>query len=126
MRFSSLLLFAGLLALVFGVGFFVWPAQLLSVYDASTGPVGYLMARFFGAALIQVGMVFFLIRDVQEPALVRAIARGGMVGSLAGLIVAVSAQRQDLVNAVGWSTILIYGLLSIVFVWFGYGQRRQS
>jgi hypothetical protein len=57
MRLSTLLLIAGLLALVFGLGFLLAPRPMLTLYGVPTDPSVGLMARFFGAALVQVGLV---------------------------------------------------------------------
>ena len=118
MKFNVLLLLTGLLALVFGLGFFFAPVEVLNLYGASTGPVGYLMTRFFGAELIQVGVVYILIRGVQESTIVRGIAIGSALGAMAGLRVALYGVRNGLVNQVGWSSVAIYGLLVFGFGYF--------
>ncbi len=120
MPFKALLTIAGLLGLGFGAAFFVLPAATLRVYGASTGEVGYLMTRFAGAALFQVGLVYLMIRDVSDAVLVRRISVASVLGALAGLRVALYAVRNDLVNPRGWSTVMIYGLLVLGFAWFAY------
>jgi hypothetical protein len=126
MRFRSLLIFTGVLALIFGLGFFFAPVQAMNLYGASTGPVGYLMTRFFGAALFQVGLVYLMMRGIQEPGPVRGVAIGSTFGSLAGLRVALYAQRNGLVNAVGWSTVAIYAILFVAFGWFALGRQKAT
>jgi len=120
MRLSILLAIAGALALIFGFAFLIAPVETLAVYGASTGPVGYLMTRFFGTALIQTGLVLLVLRPVQEPALVRAIAMAGALGDLVGLYVALHAVRNNLVSQLGWSTVAIYALLAAGFGWVAY------
>ena len=124
MKFNVLLLLTGLLALVFGLGFFFAPVEVLNLYGSSTGPVGYLMARFFGAELIQVGVAYILIRGVQDPTVIRGIAIGTTLGALAGLRVALYAERNALVNQVGWSSVAIYALLVFAFAW--HALRRPQ
>lgn len=126
MRFSALLIVAGLLALVFGLAFFFAPVEALNLYGAATGPVGYLMTRFFGVALIQTGLVYLLIRNVIEPAVIKGIAIGSALGSLAGLRVALFAERNSLVSAVGWSTVAIYALLLLGYAWFVFKGAKAS
>ena len=124
MPFKSLLVVTGLLALVFGLGFFFAPVEVLNLYGSSTGPVGYLMSRFFGAELIQVGIAYILIRGVQEPTVIRGIAIATTFGALAGLRVALYAVRNELVNQVGWSSVAIYALLVLAFGW--HALRRPQ
>ncbi len=125
MRLNSLLLVAGLLALVFGLGFLLVPQTVLGVYGIQPDPATALMSRFFGAALVHVGAALYLIRDVQEGPAQRALVVAGVVGSLVGLGVALAGQLSGQVNAMGWSTVLIYGALLL-----GYssllGSRRGA
>jgi len=117
MRLSTLLLFGGVLALVFGLGFLLVPRPMLTLYGVPTDPSVVLMARFFGAALVQIGLVLYLIRDVGDPRTQRGVVIGSFIGSVAGLVVALTGQFWGLVNQFGWSTVAIYALLT-----FGYGS----
>jgi hypothetical protein len=48
----------------------------------------------------------------------------GILGSVAGLVVAVLGRLDGLVNAVGWSTVAIYGFLLIGYMMhFRTGSR---
>ncbi len=117
MRLSTLLLIGGLLGLAFGVGFLLAPRPMLTLYGVPTDPSVVLMARFFGAALVQLGLVLFLIRDVGDPRTQRGVVIGSFIGSVVGLVVALTGQFWDLVNQFGWSTVAIYALLTL-----GYGS----
>jgi hypothetical protein len=117
MRLSKLLFIGGLLGLVFGLGFLLAPRPMLTLYGVSTDPSVVLMARFFGATLVQLGLVLFLIRDVGDPRTQRGVVIGSFIGSVVGLVVALTGQFWDLVNQFGWSTVAIYALLTL-----GYGS----
>ena len=117
MRLSTLLLIGGLLALVFGLGFLLVPRPMLSLYGVPVDPSVVLIARFFGAALVQLGLVLYLIRDVGDPRTQRGVVIGSFIGSVAGLVVALTGQFWGLTNQFGWSTVAIYGLLTL-----GYGS----
>ena len=117
MPLRTLLLIAGILGLVFGLGFLLLPRPMLSLYAVPTDPSVVLMARFFGAALAQIGLVLYLIRDVGDPRTQRGVVIGSFIGSVAGLVVALTGQFWGLVNQLGWSTVAIYALLT-----FGYGS----
>jgi hypothetical protein len=123
-RFSSLLSVAGAIAFAFGLGFFFAPSWTMNIYGASTGPVGYLMARYFGATLILVGLMYLLMRGVQEPTTARGLALASALGALAGLKVSLFAVRNGMVSALGWSTVAIYGLLFLSFGWFALGRNK--
>lgn len=111
MRPGTVFLTAGVLALAFGVGFLLVPAAVLPLYGVPTDVATILMARFFGVALLNAGLVVYLLRDVREPSSQRALALAGVVGSVAGAAVALTAVLGGMVNALGWSTVAIYTLL---------------
>ena len=121
MRLNTLLLIAGVLALVFGLGFLFAPGAVLPLYGMEPAAGTILMSRFFGVALVNLGLAVYLLRDVREPAAQRGLVLAGVVGSAAGLVVAMLGQFGGLVNAMGWSTVAIYGLLLL-----GYASHMRA
>ncbi|HEX5575024.1 MAG TPA: hypothetical protein VFX42_04065 [Gemmatimonadales bacterium] len=126
MRLGTLLLIGGVLGLVFGLAFLLFPRSMLPLYGVATDPPVVLMARFFGAALAQAGLILYLVRDVSDPRTRRGLVLGSFLGSLAGLVVALTAQFWGLVNGLGWSTVVIYGLLLIGYGSFVFGTPRTD
>lgn len=126
MRLGTLLRLAGLLALAFGIGFLFAPATVLALYGVAAEPAAVLMARFFGSALVQIGLVLYLIRDVSDPVTRRGVVIGSFLGSLAGFVVSLTAQFWGLMNSFGWSTVAIYGVLLLGYGSFVFGSPRTT
>ena len=126
MRLSTLLTAAGVLALVFGLGFLLAPRSLLPMYGVTPDPMVVLMARFFGATLVQLGLILYLIREVGDSRTQRGVILGSFVGSLAGLVVALTAQFWGLLNSLGWSSVAIYGVLLLGYGSFVFGKPRTT
>ena len=106
MRPNTVFVTAGGLALAFGLGFFLAPGAVLPLYGVSPDAATLLMSRFFGVALLQVGVILYLARETRDGGTARALALGGVVGSTAGVIVALMGVMAGTVNALGWSTVL--------------------
>jgi hypothetical protein len=117
MRFTSLLRVAGTLGVLFGLTFLAAPLLGLQQYGVTTDAAGLFMTQFFGAALLQLGLVFLLLPALPAPGIPR-FAVGACVGELAGLWVAVRIQLSGHVNALGWSSVAIYAVLCLGFAWF--------
>jgi hypothetical protein len=98
---------------------------MLALYGVQGDPPVVLLSRFFGAALVQIGLVLYLIRDVADPRTQRGVVLGSFLGSLAGFVVALTGQFWGLVNEFGWTTVAIYGLLLLGYGSFVFG-RPQS
>ncbi|HEU5304193.1 MAG TPA: hypothetical protein VFU40_06065 [Gemmatimonadales bacterium] len=126
MPLRTLLLTAGLLGLAFGLGFLLLPRPMLGLYGVPAEPAIVLLARFLGAVLVQVGLVFYLIRDVGDPRTQRGVVLGSFLGSLAGFVVALTGQFWGLVNQFGWTTVAIYGLLLLGYGSFVFGRPQAT
>ncbi len=126
MRLRSLLLLAGVIALAFGLAFLLMPRPTLAVYGIASDPAIVLVSRFFGAALVQLGMVLYLIRDVGDLRTQRGVVIGSFLGSLAGLVVALTGQFWGVVNGFGWSTVAIYGLLTLGYGSYMFGRPAAT
>lgn len=109
---NTVFLFGGVLAIAFGLSFLLVPGMVLPMYGAPTDTATVLMSRFFGVALLQVGLMLYLLRETRDTATQRAMALAGVVGSVAGVVVSLLGVLGGAVNALGWSTVAIYaGLL---------------
>jgi hypothetical protein len=125
-QLRSLLFIAGVIALVFGLGFLLVPRPVLALYGVPTDPAIVLMSRFFGVALVQVGLVLYLIRDVSDPRTQRGVIIGSFLGSVAGLVVSLTGQFWGIVNQLGWSSVAIYALLTLGYGAFMFGRPTSA
>ena len=115
MRSSTAFLVGAVLALLFGAGFVLAPAMVLAVYALPGDAATVLMARFFGVALLQLGVSLWLLKETRDGATQRGLAIGGAIGAVFGIVVALMGTLTGTVNAMGWSVVAIYVLLL-----FGY------
>jgi hypothetical protein len=125
-QLRSLLFIAGVIALVFGLGFLLVPRPVLALYGVPTDPAIVLMSRFFGGALVQVGLVLYLIRDVSDARTQRGVIIGSFLGSVAGLVVSLTGQFWGIVNQLGWSSVAIYALLTLGYGAFMFGRPTSA
>jgi membrane-bound ClpP family serine protease len=125
-QLRSLLFIAGVIALVFGLGFLLVPRPVLALYGVPTDPAIVLMSRFFGVALVQVGLVLYLIRDVSDARTQRGVIIGSFLGSVAGLVVSLTGQFWGIVNQLGWSSVAIYALLTLGYGAFMFGRPTSA
>lgn len=121
MRFATVLKVAGILGVLFGLCFLFAPAFGLSQYGVTTDAAGLFMTQFFGAAILQLGLVFLFLNDLPASSISR-VALGACLGELAGLSVALRLQLSGQINALGWSSVAIYALLALAFARFAFGK----
>jgi hypothetical protein len=95
------------LSLLFGIGFVLAPGQVLSNYGIADSPPVALMGRLFGGTLLAIAVIQWSARDFSEAA-VRPVLIALCIGDVVGLVVSIMATMAGTINAMGWSTVLIY------------------
>jgi hypothetical protein len=116
---SYLFVANAVVALIYGLPTLFIPSQLLALYDVELNAGGLIFARLFAAALLSFGLLTWLIRNSQPSRERQAIAMALFVADALGFIVTLLAQFAGTVNALGWSHVVIYLLLTI-----GFGYLR--
>jgi hypothetical protein len=96
------------LSVLFGIGFVLAPDQVLINYGIESSPAIALMSRLFGGTLLAMAVILWSARDFHDQAAVRAVLIGSGVSDVVNLVVALLAVTSGTVNALGWSTVLIY------------------
>jgi uncharacterized membrane protein YfcA len=102
---------AGIAAIVFGIGFVLMPAMLLALYGESTPPNAVLNIQFFGSSLIGVGVIAWFAKDARDSLALRAVLTGLLIGDVVGLGVNLWGTFSGVLNALAWSTTVLYVLL---------------
>lgn len=119
MKLRSFLVFAAVVALVYAIGLLLMPDFMFSTYGMGTNPGQVLMGRYFGSALLTLGLIFWLARDVTG-ASARPIVTAGLIGNAVGLVVALMGTMGGLMSAVGWSAVAIYLVLTLGYAYFQF------
>jgi hypothetical protein len=96
------------LSVVFGIGFVLAPAQVLANYGIESTPALSLMSRLFGGTLLAMAVILWCAKDFRDQAAVRAALIGIGVADAVNLVVALLGVTSGTINALGWSTVLIY------------------
>jgi hypothetical protein len=118
MKLNAMMMVNAVVAAVFGVAFVIVPGQLASLYGVTAdAPLRYV-GQLFGSALLALAIVTWLARNATDSDARRAIVHALAIGNTVGFVVALLGQFGGVVNALGWSTVAIYLLLALGFVYF--------
>ncbi len=96
------------LSILFGIGFVLAPGQVLSNYGVENSPAVALMSRLFGGTLLAMAVILWSARDFHDGVALRAVLIGTCIADTVNLVVAVVATSSGTINALGWTTVLIY------------------
>jgi len=113
-------MFNFIVAILFGLGFTLMPATMADLYGAELTPAGLYIGQLFGLSLIGFAVLSWLARGLTDPAGRQAIVTALFISELIGLVVSIINQLAGVVNALGWSTVVLYGLLALGFGYFRF------
>jgi hypothetical protein len=105
---------------LFGLGFVFVPEQVLSVYGAAPDAGTNYMTQLFGAALLGFATILWLCKDAEDSPERQAILLGLFFAEGIGFVVALKTQLGGAINALGWSTVIIYLLFALGFAYFRF------
>jgi hypothetical protein len=118
MKLKALMIVNTVIAAVYGIAFVVIPGRLVSLYGVTAdAPLRYV-GQFLGAALVGFAVVSWLARNAPDSPTRQAIVFGLGTGCAIGCVIALLGQLGGVVNALGWSTVVIYFLLAVAFGYF--------
>ena len=120
MKLNTLFMFNFIVAILFGLGFTLMPATMADLYGAELTPAGLYIGQLFGLSLIGFAVLSWLARGLTDPAGRQAIVTALFISELIGLVVSIINQLAGVVNALGWSTVVLYGLLALGFGYFRF------
>jgi hypothetical protein len=115
-----------IVALVFGLAFVLVPEQTLDLYGISLSEAGLLVGRLFGAALLSFAVLTWLTKDAMASSERQAILLALFVGDIVGFVASLLAQLNEVANALGWTTVVIYLLLGLAFGYFRFMAGEEA
>jgi hypothetical protein len=101
---------------VYGVAYLLAPALVASLYLNEVNPGTLLLGRYFGVTLLFIAIACWLLKEVTDSAVRRALAIAGIVNGVAGLIVSLVFTLNGLMTPFGWSAVIIYGSATVLWM----------
>ena len=126
MKLKTLMIINAIVAIVFGVIFVIFPAQVYSLYDITANEQLIYMGRLFGGTLIGFALLTWMARNATDSDARRAIVLALFISECIGFIVTLIGQINNVVNVLGWSSVAIYLLLALGFGYFQFFKNASS
>jgi len=126
MKLSVLFIITAIIAIVFGVAFLIIPGPVYSLYSIETNMMLNYMGQLFGAALIAIGLIAWGSRNAADSDARKAIIFSFFIADTIGFVIALIGELNQVVNVVGWTTVIIYLLLALGFAKFQFSKEKQT
>ncbi|QAY95053.1 hypothetical protein CWB41_04330 [Methylovirgula ligni] len=101
-----------IVAIVFALGFLIIPRAVSHLYGVTADLAAILAFRYFGVALLGIGLIFWFAKDVKDAEARKAILGGAGIANQIGLVVSLWGTASGIMNGLGWTVVLLYALLA--------------
>ena len=120
MKIKTLMVINAVITVVFGLAFVFMPERLLLMYGNPVDAPMLYLGQLFGATHIMIAVLMWSARNVADSEARKAIVLAVLIGYAIAFIVALIAQFNGVVNALGWLTVAIYFFFSLGFGYFHF------
>ncbi len=111
------------IAAIGGIGCLAMPEVLLASFGVELSAMGLIIYRFWGAALLGLGMMAWIARGTHSQQRRLGFASALAVANLLAAIIAVLGQYAG-ANAAGWSNVALFSLVAMAFAWTAIHELR--
>jgi hypothetical protein len=123
MNYRTLFLINSLIAFLLGAAFLFVPSMAMERLGVDNYASTRLIAQFFGAAMIALGLLLWFVKDVGNESMQRGMGIALLVGAVASLIVTAIGTSAGTLRANGWLVILIYVLLAVGYAFLVFFRK---
>jgi hypothetical protein len=125
MKLGNLMVINAIIAGIFGISFVVAPGPIVALYGVTGSAPLNFVAKLYGSSLIAFAMITWVARNANDSDTRKAIVFGLLVGDAIALVVCLIAQLGNVINALGWSAVVIYLFLTLGFGYFQFAHPEM-
>lgn len=118
MKLRTVLAFNSIAALAISIGFILLPSNVIFLYGGSTDVVGLFLARHYGATALGIAVLTWLARGLSTEDVRQAILPALLSVFLIEFVIDLLAQLSGLLNALGWSVVVLDLLFALAYGYF--------
>lgn len=119
MKLKNFLVLNAILFVPFGIMMLIMPATLFPMFGIDLDADGVLMARVFGSALMNLGLICYLIREEKAVAIgMKAVIIGNFLFHAIDAISTFVASYTGVMNTLGWMFMGLHFSLAVGFLFY--------
>jgi hypothetical protein len=113
------------IAIFFGITCALFPVWVVNLYGLQSNPAAIWTTRLVGGSILGYATLMWFGRRVESADARRAIALALLVQDVVGLLASIEIQLGGAINALGWSNLMLYGLLTLGYAYFLFLRRQD-
>jgi hypothetical protein len=115
-----------IIALIYGLSYQFAPNAVLGLYGVTQGDGPALLARFFGAALIGIGLLTWFSRNVKDAEALGAITLSMFIYFAIGFVICVHGTLSGAMSSFGWTGVAVFLVLGLGFGYLQFTKPSTS
>jgi len=120
---NTLFLVYLIVEVIFGIGFLFVPGLMMDPMGVTLDETSTTFARLFGSLIISIPVLLFFARKSASSEFKRGVVYCIFIYLLASTIILLITQINGLMNAMGWSIVILH---LVFMIWFGYYLINQG
>lgn len=127
MSYRILFVINSFIASLAGLAFLIVPARVLEQFGTESRVPELLLARFFGTALVTVGLLLWFAKDISDEQVQKNLAMALLAGAVLGLIVTVIGVSpvSGVIRSNGWAAMLGYLVFGLGYAFLVFLKPRM-
>jgi len=127
MSYKLLFILNAVVVLVLGIALVVVPGSTLSQFGVETRVPELHMARFFGAALVTLGLLLWFAKDAADEQVQKNMGMAMLIGSALALIVTIlGVAMNGVIRSYGWIVIVVEVAFGLGYGFLLFLQPRMK
>ena len=110
MTAKTFLTISSIFAILYGLGFLLFPGPSIVIYGTEPEPHLILIMRYFASTLLAFGVLTWFGMDFRDWEAVRAVLIAVIILNGVGLLVTLWGMAEGLLNSTAWSSIILYAV----------------
>ena len=123
MKLNMFLIIATIVAAVFGLAFLIVPAELVALYGPRLNAPAIVVGRIAGSTILAFAIVYWGARNGKGAEALKAVLVAACISNGLDALIMAHATWTGIVNAMGWSAVVINGLLALGFAYYARSKR---
>jgi hypothetical protein len=120
MKVSHVFVGMAVASIVYALLILILPAMMLNGHGMDVNDSAILMGRFFGSALLGLGLTAWFARNTAPSNARSAIILAFFIADVVGFVVSLMAMIAGQMNALGWLPVVIYLVFSVSLGYFQF------
>ena len=125
MSYKILFVLNALVAVIVGAAFLFVPDRMLGLFETDAYAATVLMARFFGSAMVALGLVLWFAMGA-DANVQKGMGWALFISAILGLVVNVLGIANGVIRSNGWITVIVYVLFALLYAFMLFLQPRMK